>query len=261
MLDTPSSIHHQQVPFPRGIFFDMDGTLLLMTQNAEQTWLDVFTHFGPQHALSPAFLSKVMHQVYIDYKQEMAEDEAKQRRDRLHPFAVRKELVEQVLRLAGKADAVLAENMVHLYESLRDKHRQLTPFAIEILNSLKKQHIHLALLTNGNATYQRRKIEQHHLAPFFEGIFIEEELGVGKSDTSMYQAALEQLHLQAQETWMIGDDLVFDIATPQRLGMFTFWFDPHEKSLPLHASIYPDRIIHALPEILQIVASLKNTSS
>lgn len=248
----------RHTPFPSGIFFDMDGTLLQTGQRSEHTWFDVFTHFAPQHHAMPQHLNQAMSEVYAAYKQTIAGDEAKLLRDRLHPFKVRKELVDQVLKSAGKQSADLAEKMVHLYERLRERHRLITPFALETLHYLQKQHIHLALLTNGNATYQRRKIEQQHLAPFFECILIEEEFGVGKSDPRIYQAALDQLHLPAQATWMIGDNLLFDVATPQQLGIFTFWFDPMGKGLPPHPLVQPDRIIHLLPEVLQ---ELRNTGT
>ena len=245
------SMKAQKAPLPSGIFFDMDGTLLQMNQSSEQTWLDVFTHFAPQHQCAPEKLSQIMNEVYTSYKQAIAGNEAKLLRDRLHPFEVRTETVEQVLRSTGRPYAHLAEDMVRLYETLQEQHRQATPFALEILHQLQKQHIPLALLTNGNATYQRRKIEQHHLALFFEYILIEEEFGRGKSYPHIYQAALDHFHLQPQETWMIGDDLSFDVATPQQLGIFTFWFDPSGKGLPPQTSIHPDRIIRALPDVLQ----------
>jgi putative hydrolase of the HAD superfamily len=251
----------QQTPFPSGIFFDMDGTLLQTGQRSEQTWLDVFTHFAPQHHVAPELLSQTMREAYARYQQSIAGDEAKLLRDRLHPFEVRKELVEQVLRSAGKRNTDLAEDMVRLYELFRERHRLTIPFARETLEQLQKQHIRLALLTNGNATYQRKKLEQHHLASFFECILIEEEFGVGKSDPRIYQAALNQLHLPAQETWMVGDNLFFDVATPQQLGIFTFWFDPLEKGLPPHPLAQPDRIIRTLPELLQELRNASTPSS
>lgn len=248
-------------PFPSGIFFDMDGTLLQTDQRSEQTWLEVFTHFAPQHHTVPELLSQTMREVYADYKQSIAGDEAKLLRDRLQPFEVRKELVEHVLRSVGEQSTDLVENMVRLYEVLRERQQRTSPFALETLNQLQKQHIRLALLTNGNASYQRRKIEQHCLASFFECIFIEGEFGGGKSDTRIYQAALDQLHLPAQATWMVGDNLLFDVAIPQLLGIFTFWFDPFEKGLPSDPPAHPDRIIRTLLEVLQELRNANAPSS
>lgn len=49
---------------------------------------------------------------------------------------------------------------------------------------------------------------------------------------------------------MVGDNLEWEVVTPQRLGIFAIWYDPAGKGLPEGSSIRPDRIIHALPELL-----------
>jgi beta-phosphoglucomutase-like phosphatase (HAD superfamily) len=58
----------QDKAIPQGIFFDMDGTLLLTTQSAEESWLHVFQHFEPLHHYSPEQLGRLMHDVYRSYK-------------------------------------------------------------------------------------------------------------------------------------------------------------------------------------------------
>jgi len=236
---------------PRGIFFDMDGTLLLATQPAGESWLHVFRHFEPLHHQPPEQLGQLMHDAYRSYKQTIADDEGLQQWDRFHPFEVRKQLVEQVLAQANVSDEALVHSMVDVYEAQREYYRCLTPSAPETLQKLHQEGVRLALLTNGNATYQRRKIAQYHLAPFFDCILIEEEYGIGKPDPRIYQEALAQLSLTAQETWMVGDNLQFDIEASQQLGIFACWFDPHQQGLPSHTRIYPDRILHTLPEVLQ----------
>lgn len=243
-------MEYQRNQAPQGILFDMDGTLLFTTQRAEQTWFHVFEQFVPQHHFAPELLSEVMSKVYTVYKRAIAKDPILQQKDRLHPFEVRKETIEQVLKHVGKTDTALAEAMVQAYEILREQHRCLAPFALETLEQLHKQNIRLALLTNGNARYQRHKIERHYLTTFFECILIEEEYGVGKPDPSIYQSALEQLHLVANQAWMVGDHLWFDVGAPQQLGIFALWFDPDQAGLPLDTQVRPDRIIHTLPELL-----------
>jgi putative hydrolase of the HAD superfamily len=141
--------------------------------------------------------------------------------------------------------------MVRAFEALQEK-RQLTPSALETLQKLRERGLSLALISNGNATYQRRKIEQHHLAPFFDIILIEQEFGVAKPDQRIFFAALDQLHLTAQEAWMIGDDLTFDIAAAQQLGIFAVWCDVARHGLPEGSTIQLDRSIHLLPELLDL---------
>lgn len=52
---------------------------------------------------------------------------------------------------------------------------------------------------------------------------------------------------------MLGDDLVMDIATPQKLGIVSLWFDPLRRGLPQDSLIHPDHIVHTLPELLELL--------
>jgi putative hydrolase of the HAD superfamily len=241
------------IPSPKGILFDMDGVLLLPTQSAHQTWKQVCQHFAPTLGLTPQRLEEALVESRHRYRQEIEQDTQKQRRDRLQPFETRCETVEQGLERVGKGDVTFAAEMVHAYEALSDEHRQLAPYAEETLQKLRDCAFSLALISNGNATYQRKKINTSHLAPFFDTIFIEEEFGVGKPDQRIFLAALDALHIPAQEAWMIGDDLAFDIAASQHLGIFAIWCDPARHGLPEGTALRPDQIIYELPELFDLL--------
>ena len=243
-----SKVHHA----PQAILFDMDGTLLITTQRSDQSWQHVCAQFAPRLGLPPDLLFHALRESVAAYRKDIEHDAEKQRRDRLDPFTVRRETVEAALVHVGRENTSLAAEMVRTYEALREAHRELAPHALETLRTLRSREIQLGLLTNGNATYQRRKIEHHHLAPFFDCILIEEEFGTAKSDPRIYLAALSQLQVTPQEAWMVGDDVVFDIAVPQQLGMVAIWMDPARRGLPEKSPVHPDAIIHSFPELLDL---------
>jgi putative hydrolase of the HAD superfamily len=240
------------IPSPKGILFDMDGVLLITTQSSDQSWHLVCQHFASLLSLSSQCLEDALRESSQTYRRAIEHDAQKQRRDRLEPFETRCETIEQALEQVGRRDSTIAPEMVRMYEALRDDHRQLAPHALEILQKLRDQDLPLALISNGNAMYQRQKIKQYHLVPFFDAILIEEEFGVAKPDQKIFLEALNQLHITAQETWMIGDDLAFDIAASQQLGIFAIWCDYAEHKQPQALSIHPDRIIHTLPELFDL---------
>jgi putative hydrolase of the HAD superfamily len=194
------------------------------------------------------------------YRQAIAQNAQKQQRDRLCPFETRREKVEHALASLGKPNPMLATAMVRAFEQLREEHRQLTPDAQATLHLLQDRGLRLALISNGNATYQRRKIAQHHLAPFFQGIFLEEEYGKAKPDPLMFLAALEHLQLAAQETWMIGDNLQTDIAGAESLGILTLWYTPIPAPLAPDGSPSPDRCISSLGEIMDLLQEVDTSS-
>jgi len=236
--------------FPKGILFDMDGVLLISTQSSDQSWQHVCQQFAPTLGASPEAFYQSLRESRDAYQRDIENNPQKQQRDRLEPFATRKETVEKALERVGKEDTLLAAEMVRAYETLREKHLQPTPHALDVLRTLQEHAIPLALISNGNATYQRHKIQHYHLAPFFTTILIEEEFGVAKPDSRIFLSALDHLQVSAHETWMIGDNLTLDIAGSQHLGIFAIWFDSSRKGLPEESTVRPDRIIHTLTELL-----------
>ncbi len=245
---------------PKGMLFDMDGVLLLPTQRSDQSWHQVCQQFAPLLGLSAHLLENALRQSRCAYRKDIEHDAQKQRRDRLEPFETRRETVERGLEHLGRGESMLATEIVRAYEALNEK-RQLTLSALETLQKLRERGLRLALISNGNATYQRKKIQQHHLAPFFDALLIEEEFGVAKPDQRIFLAALDQLHITAGEAWMVGDDVAFDIIASQRLGMFAVWCDVAKRGLPQGSVIQPDRIIHVLPELFDFFEDVHVSAS
>lgn len=241
------------IPLPRGLLFDMDGVLLHTTQSADLSWKLVCQRFAPSLGLSPDELEAALSASRRAYRQEIEQSAQKQQRDRLYPFETRREKVEQALIQVGEKNDALAIEMVHAFELLRDEHRQLTPAAHETLQMLRDYGLRLALVSNGNATYQRRKIAQHRIEPFFDAILLEEEFGVAKPDKRIFQAALAQLQILAQDAWMIGDNLLTDITGAMSLGIFTIWCSPTPANVLSDALPRPNRTIQTLTELFDLL--------
>ena len=228
----------------------MDGVLLVTSQSSSQSWREVAQQFAPLLGIPGEILVQTLQESRQAYKREIEYDPEKQRRDRLEPFETRQEMVASALKALGRENESVAADMVRAYEELREAHRKLAPHALEVLQELRKRAFPLALISNGNATYQRCKIAQHRLASFFDVILIEEEFGVAKPDQRIFLHVLNQLHVNAHETWMIGDDLTRDIAGSQQVGIFAVWCDGARQRFPNESTIRPDWIIHDLSDVL-----------
>jgi beta-phosphoglucomutase-like phosphatase (HAD superfamily) len=135
------------IPSPKAIIFDMDGVLLITTQSSDQSWHHVCQQFAPSLNLAPHLLEEALRASRRAYRQEIAHDAQKQRRDRLEPFTTRRETVERALARIGREDQELATEMVRRYEALRDEHRQLAPRAFETLQQLRDCGFPLALIS------------------------------------------------------------------------------------------------------------------
>ena len=53
-----------------------------------------------------------------------------------------------------------------------------------------------------------------------------------------------------RDAWMIGDNLEWEVVTPQRLGIYAIWIDVHGDGLPEGSTVRPDRIIRSLTELV-----------
>lgn len=123
--------------------------------------------------------------------------------------------------------------------------------AHRVLDELRRRGIRLALVTNGATQPQRAKIERFALVHRFDHIQIEQDVGFGKPDERAYEHALAALGVAAEQAWMVGDNLEWEVAAPQRLGMFAVWFDHRARGLPPDSEIKPDLIITGLSDLLQ----------
>ena len=126
----------------------------------------------------------------------------------------------------------------------------LFPDAISTLKHLKMEGIKLALVTNGASEAQRAKINKFDLEQYFLHVQIEGEAGVGKPELKAYEIAMEKLNVLATETWMVGDNIDWEVIAPQKLGIFSIWRDPRGYGiLPEGTLAKPDRIITKLSEL------------
>jgi putative hydrolase of the HAD superfamily len=61
---------------------------------------------------------------------------------------------------------------------------------------------------------------------------------------------MEVLGVGPHETWMVGDNLEWEIVAPQQLGIYVIWHDGYGVGLSHNSAIRPDRIIRRLSELL-----------
>ena len=122
--------------------------------------------------------------------------------------------------------------MADRYSVYREEQMQLFPGVHDAIDALKGHGVKLALVTNGAAETQRAKIVRFALEHRFDHIQIEGEHGFGKPEERAYTHAMEALGVTARDTWMIGDNLEWEVVTPQRLGIYAIWMDAHGDGLP-----------------------------
>ena len=66
----------------------------------------------------------------------------------------------------------------------------------------------------------------------------------------MSAGQLAALDVEASDTWMVGDNLEWEVVAPQRLGIHAIWHDVAGEGLPEGSAVRPDRVIRSLHELL-----------
>lgn len=241
---------------PRAILFDLDDTLIHAYGGAEAAWLVVATELAADPApLSPV---EVADAVGV-FARQFWSDPVRHRHWRQRLADARREIAAgSFAALAGAGrpvpSAEVALRLADRYSAYRDEQMRLFPDAHQVIDALKVRGTRLALVTNGASEVQRAKIARFDLASRFDHIQIEGEHAFGKPDERAYLHALRQFGADARETWMVGDNLEWEVAAPQRLGIFAIWFDGAGKGLPADARVTPDRIVRTLSELLMAEA-------
>lgn len=231
---------------PRAVLLDLDDTILDDSGNVSHCWMQAcVAHAGELGDTDPAALHAVIERTRAWFWS----DPERHREGRLDLDAARREVVRASLAEIGLAVPGLGERIAEHYRAQR--HLGLEPLedAIETVRWLKESGCRLALLTNGAAAAQRSKVTRFQLAELFDIILIEGELGYGKPDPRVYKIALSELESSPQDTWMVGDNLVWDVEAPQRLGIYAIWVDRGGEGLPPGNGVRPDRIVRGLSEL------------
>jgi putative hydrolase of the HAD superfamily len=233
---------------PRVLLFDMDDTILTDTVNGDRCWQAAFAELAQQaaHLHAEAAVAAIKQQARWYWS-----DHERHRLGRLELNAARRAIVVEALRRVGTDDRALAHLLADTCSRLRDEAIGFCDGAHATLCQIRERGVRLALLTNGGAAPQRRKIERFGLAPFFDCILVEGEFGHGKPDQRVYQHALAQLGARPAETWMVGDNLEWDVQAPQQLGILGIWVDVAGAGVPTGSPVQPDRIIRTLRELLE----------
>lgn len=237
---------------PPAILIDLDDTILSAYGRPDIAWNTVATEFATD--LAPLSPEQVAIAIVDSGRKFWATAEPAWR---LKLADARHEVVRAGFSaLAGAGHTApsleIASRLADRYTAYREEEMFIFPGAHDAIDALKAHGVKLALVTNGAAGIQRAKVERFALTHRFDHIQIEGEHGFGKPDDRAYHHAMQALGVTAPETWMVGDNLEWEVEVPQRLGIYAIWMDVHGEGLPQGSRVKPDRIIRSLAELLPV---------
>lgn len=96
--------------------------------------------------------------------------------------------------------------------------------AIEVLKSLNGKY-KLGIITNGDSTQQREKIDKIGITKYFDQITISSEVGYAKPDREIFEVTCNKLNVKPEECVMIGDKFKVDVQGGINIGMKSIWIN------------------------------------
>ena len=228
------------------LLVDLDDTLLDYSGGVDDCWTAACRTIAPAGMDVASLVESVR-----AARRWFWDDPERHRRERVNMLGAWTKIVAHGFERLGTPNEPLAAAIAEDFATRRWEVMCLFPGTVETLGRLRERGVTMALVTNGDKTQQRRKIERYDLARFFDVIQIEGEFGAGKPEEAVYRHVLERLGVPAHEAWMVGDHFEWDVAAPQRLGIRGIWIDRERTGLPANAAVRPHRIIKEFPEILE----------
>jgi 2-haloacid dehalogenase len=161
--------------------------------------------------------------------------------------------VERFARLFGAAGVQTdAQIFSRVYLVFLAQGAQLIAGAQEMVQTLLRGGLRLALATNGLSDVQRPRLAASPLAGCFEAVVVSEEVGSPKPEAGFFEAAFTMMGSpERTSVLLVGDSLSSDIQGGNAFGLDTCWYNPGgKKADPSRPARY---IISTLEQIPPLV--------
>lgn len=235
---------------PSAILFDLDDTILECDGgDFLKLWQDSINkhmHFFP--SLNPQDFFTEIRKVADAFW----DDPERHRIGRLNILESRKTIIGQAAKNLGQHHNHGVSELANHYHHRREFNVVPYKGAIETLEFFQQSSIKTALITNGSADVQRSKIEKYDLEKYFDLVIIEGEFGMGKPNPEVYMHIVKTLDVKPEASWIVGDNLEWEVRVPQSLGFYAIWHDFRQEGVPQERGIIPDHVVHNVSELVEL---------
>lgn len=121
----------------------------------------------------------------------------------------------------------------------------------DTLQELLAKDIQLGIITNGPTDLQNLTIDTLNIRHHMSCIVVSEAVGVKKPAPKIFNIALSELSLNADDVWFVGDNPATDMLGAYQMGMDTVWKRGHHEWY--EENFQPDYKVDNISEILAIL--------
>lgn len=233
------------MPKYKHIFFDLDNTLYDFTSNSYKAMEDAFEKLQLTKQL-PSF--EVFFSVYKGINDQLWSD---YRQKKITKESLRGRRFQESLAHFGVQLDYNPTKIDDLYLEIMPSKTILFPNTIEVLETLKSRAYKMHIITNGFKEVQSKKMKNTGLAPFFDKLFISEEIKSHKPSHETFEYAIKSANAKKSESIMIGDSWESDIEGAQNYGIDQAFYNID--GINLKGKTAPTFVIKQLNDLLVIL--------
>ena len=194
------------------VIFDLDDTLIDFASTRENAYRRLAGHLQEQGIDSAAFLrgcADCERPLFALFEQGRLSREAYRER----------RFAEPLLHMGVTPDEALVARLNRLFMDCVNDAPLLYPDVLPVLQALRARGVRTALLTNGPADGQRRKLEASGLGQQVDHVAIGEETGFSKPLAAAFRGVVERFSLLPGEALMVGDSPELDYEAALQAGL------------------------------------------
>lgn len=121
--------------------------------------------------------------------------------------------------------------MAREYRRVYLESRQAIPGARELIDALRP-HARLGIVTNNRLDEQVEKMRVLKMEGLFDFMVCSGELGIAKPERGIFEFALAQAGVTADEAVMVGDSWEADVIGAHGMGMRAVWLNRSGRTIP-----------------------------
>lgn len=207
----------------RNLFFDLDDTLWAFSENARDTFREMYGKYGYGRYFDSfehfyGLYTRRNLQLWEAYGQGRITKDELNRQRFFYP-----------LQQVGVEDAELAQAFSRDFFAVIPTCKKLMPHAKEVLEYLSGRY-RLYILSNGFRELQYRKMCSAGIEGYFRKIVLSDDIGILKPHIEIFHFALSATQSEAKESLMIGDNWDNDIAGARNAGWHQVYYAPMDDS-------------------------------
>ena len=209
---------------PKAIFFDVDDTLLNFGLSSKGALADVFDRFGLN-------LDDAVQNRYDDINNGLWAEQKRGLRSVQNVIDSRFRMLFDAMEWQVDVEAFRDAYQRNLAQS-----HMMEQGALETVQQLSEKYL-LYVASNSILAMQTSRLRLAKLLPYFQDLFVSNDIGYEKPDLRFFETCLHRSQLQPEDIVFVGDSLEADMAGASGSGMAACWYNPQQKDAPQNIAI------------------------